>query len=79
MTVQENALKEYYTSLTDAELLKLAENRSSFIQAAQQAMAQELHTRNLAPHAVPGPPEPPPHGLRDLVNRLGRGWRRQRK
>jgi hypothetical protein len=79
MTVQENALKAYYASLTDAELLKLADNRSSFIDAAQQAMASELLSRHLAPRADPVPAAPEPSGLRALVKRLARVLPGQRK
>jgi len=82
MTVQEKALEAYYNSITDSELLKLAANRSSFIDAAQQAMVRELRSRNLTQASISGSPgqpvEPEPHGLR-LVTRLTRVFARQRK
>jgi len=70
MTVQENALQAYYASLTDAELLKLAANRSSFIDAAQQAMSREMLRRHLEMPAGPLPAEPQTHGLGAMVKRL---------
>jgi len=83
MTVQEKALEAYYNSITDSELLKLAANRSSFIDAAQQAMAREIRSRNLtqgttSPSGSPGQPGEP--GVpRSLVTRLTRVFARQRK
>jgi hypothetical protein len=47
MTVQEQAFRAYYASLTDAELLKIAANKRSYIAVAQEALARELHHRNL--------------------------------
>jgi len=85
MTVQEKALEAYYNSITDSELLKLAANRSSFIDAAQQAMAREIRSRNLtqgttSPSSSPGQPgEPEPGVPRSLVTRLTRVFARQRK
>ena len=54
MTAQQQAFKVYYSSLTDAELMKIAANRRSFLDVAQEALANELRGRNLVP------PEPPP-------------------
>lgn len=56
MTVQEQAFRAYYASLADAELLKIAANKRSFIAVAQQALAQELEHRNLI---APESPESP--------------------
>jgi hypothetical protein len=47
MTVQEQAFRAYYASLTDAELLKIAANKRSYIAVAQEALARELQNRNL--------------------------------
>ena len=47
MTVQEQAFQSYYASLTDAELLKIAANKRSYIAVAQEALARELRNRNL--------------------------------
>jgi hypothetical protein len=47
MTVQEHAFRAYYASMTDAELLKTAANRKSFIGIAQKLLAEELTRRNL--------------------------------
>jgi hypothetical protein len=49
MTVQETAFRTYYASLTDAELLKIAANKGSYIAVAQEALARELKLRNLHP------------------------------
>jgi hypothetical protein len=57
VTVQQQAFKFYYSSLTDAELLKIAANKRSFVSAAQEALANELHGRNLAPSEPSGPAE----------------------
>lgn len=47
MTAQQQAFKVYYSSLTDAELLKIAANKRSFLDVAQEALANELRGRNL--------------------------------
>ena len=47
MTVQEHAFRAYYASMTDAELLKTAANRRSFIEIAQKLLAEELTRRSL--------------------------------
>ena len=49
MTAQQQAFKVYYSSLTDADLLKIAANKRSFLDVAQEALANELQGRNLAP------------------------------
>ena len=49
MTAQQQAFKVYYSSLTDAELMKIAANKRSFLDVAQEALANELRGRNLAP------------------------------
>jgi hypothetical protein len=49
MTTQQQAFKAYYASLTEAELLKIAANKRSFLDVAQEALANELRGRNLAP------------------------------
>ena len=64
MTIQEQAFITYYASMTDAELLHVADNKTSLIEVAQKTLANELVKRNLAtPSAVPlGPTvhvEPP--------------------
>jgi hypothetical protein len=47
MTIQEQAFRAYYASLTDAELLKIAANKRSYIAVAQEALARELQQRNI--------------------------------
>ena len=47
MTVQEHAFKAYYASMTDADLLKTAANRKSFIPVAQRLLDEEMARRNL--------------------------------
>ena len=49
MTAQQEAFRVYYSSLTDAELMKIAANKRSFLDVAQEALANELRGRNLAP------------------------------
>ena len=49
MTTQQQAFKVYYSSLTNAELMKIAANKRSFLDVAQEALANELRDRNLAP------------------------------
>ena len=48
MTAQQQAFKFYYSSLSDAELLKIAANKRSFLDVAQEALANELRGRSLA-------------------------------
>jgi hypothetical protein len=48
VTVQQQAFRVYYSSLTDAELMKIAANRRSFLDVAQEALANELLDRHLA-------------------------------
>ena len=48
MTTQQQAFKNYYSSLTDVELTKIAANKRSFLDVAQEALANELRGRNLA-------------------------------
>jgi hypothetical protein len=49
MTTQDGALKVYYAAMDDADLLKLAANRRSYIEAAQKMMDYELERRHLSP------------------------------
>jgi hypothetical protein len=49
VTAQQQAFQAYYSSMTDAELLKIAANRRSFLQVAQEALAGELRGRDLSP------------------------------
>lgn len=57
MTIQEQAFITYYASMTDAELLQVAGNKTSLIEVAQKTLANELVKRNLAtPSAVPPGP-----------------------
>jgi len=58
MTVQEQAFRAYYASLTDAELLKIAANRRSYIAVAQETLARELKNRNLEREEVSVAPKP---------------------
>ena len=54
MTIQEQAFITYYASMTDAELLQVASNKTSLIEVAQKTLANELVKRNLVtPVAVP--------------------------
>ena len=47
MTTQEQAFTAYYASMTDAELLRTAANRASFVETAQRLLAQEMARRHL--------------------------------
>ena len=49
MTAQQQAFQAYYSSMTDAELMKIAANKRSFLDVAQAALANELRGRNLTP------------------------------
>ena len=55
MTAQQQAFKVYYSSLTDAELMKIAANKRSFLSVAQEALANELRGRNLMLSEPPPP------------------------
>ena len=72
MRVQEQAFRAYYASMTDADPLKTAANRASFIALAEQVLAEEMARRNLA---LPTAAEPPPASgfLRGLFHRAGQG------
>ena len=47
MKSQSQTFREYYASMTDADLLKMAANKTSFIQIAQRAMEDEMARRHL--------------------------------
>ena len=47
MTLQQQAFQSYYHSLTDEELTRIAANKRSFLEVAQEALANELHGRHL--------------------------------
>jgi hypothetical protein len=49
MRTQEQAFKAYYASMSDAELLAVANNRTSFIPTAQKVLDEELHRRQVTP------------------------------
>lgn len=73
MTTQEQALRSYYASMTDAELLATASNKGSFIAAAQHLLSEELARRNLS--VAPAAPHEPAHsepslGLAKVAGRL---------
>jgi len=54
MTIQEQAFRCYYASMTDAELLRTAGNKRSFVDIEQKLLAAELLKRNLiVPPAEP--------------------------
>lgn len=52
MKTQSQTFREYYASMTDADLLKMAANKTSFIEIAQKAMEDELTRRQLAAPAA---------------------------
>ena len=53
MKRQEQAFRAYYSSMTDAELLQTAANRSSFIEVAQRLLAEEVTKRKLGSPPAP--------------------------
>ena len=55
MRSQEQAFRAYYSAMTDADLLQIAANESSFIAIAQRILEDELAKRHLAP-VRPAPP-----------------------
>jgi hypothetical protein len=76
---QEQAFRAYYGSMTDAELLEVAANKTSFIGIAQKILADELDQRHLtAPLATrQSAPERTALSLvSDLAKRLGGVFRR---
>ncbi len=47
MTTQEQAFRVYYNSMADAELLRTAVHRDSYIALAQKLMSEEIERRHL--------------------------------
>jgi hypothetical protein len=60
MTTLNQAFRTYYSAMADADLLRLAANKGSFIEVAQNVMTEELARRHLnppvEPRSTPGPP-----------------------
>ena len=75
MTAQQQAFKAYYSSLSDADLMKIAVNKRSFLEVAQEALVDELRGRNLVP-SEPSPSadhrtgEPHPGFLARIARKL---------
>ncbi len=64
MTIQQQAFQAYYHSMTDEELTRIAANKRSFLEVAQEALANELRGRHLdasplEPHTAVAPPPGP--------------------
>jgi len=70
MRVQEQAFRSYYASKSDAEILAIAANRSSFIELAQQILAEELSRRHLTLPAETAPAAAAAGPLRRLLRTL---------
>jgi hypothetical protein len=71
--VQQQAFKTYYSSLTGAELLKIASNRRSYLPVARETMEMELRERNLGMGAAPAAALERSGGERvDWLARMGR-------
>ena len=68
------AFKAYYARMSDADLLAVARNRSSFIPLAQAQMVEELRKRQLA--VPPESPTETPHAPR-LFAKFVRRFRRE--
>ena len=78
MTAQQQAFQAYYSSMTDAELLKIAANKRSFLEVAQAALADELRGRNLStgdpsPSADHPAVESHPNPVARMARKV-RGW-----
>ena len=74
MRIQEQALRGYYASMTETELLHTAANKSSFIDLAQRLLTEEMARRHLqvAPAMASRPAigSEPPLGLAKLTSML---------
>jgi len=76
---QEQAFRAYYSSMTDAELLEVAANKTSFIGIAQKILADELDERHLTAPVSTRQRAPERTALSlvsDLTKRLGGIFRR---
>jgi len=64
MTTQEQAFRVYYNSMADAELLRTALHKDSYIPLAQKLMAEEIDKRHLAvPSGDSSTARTPPSGV----------------
>lgn len=64
MTTQEQAFRVYYGSMADAELLRTAVHKESYIALAQKLMAEEIDKRHLAmPSCDSSTPRTPSSGV----------------
>ena len=72
MTTQEHAFRAYYASMTDADLLRLAANKSSFVDIAQRLLGEELARRRLefSPRQDAPVPTMHPGAFAKLMKRL---------
>ena len=70
MQGQLQAFRAYYASMTDAELLSLAANRSSFIDVAQQTLTEELTRRKLPEPVAASEPEERHCAVHDFLHGL---------
>ncbi|PWU03068.1 MAG: hypothetical protein C5B51_19620 [Terriglobia bacterium] len=72
LRTQEQALRLYYASMGEAELLHAAQNRSSFIALAQRLLTEELERRHLtsAPEVAHEAQSEPSLGLFRFAGRL---------
>jgi hypothetical protein len=69
MRTQEQALRAYYASMDDVELLNTAANRASFIEVAQRLLGEELVRRHLTSEAG-SPASPAPGGSSKLEGKV---------
>ena len=53
MGTQEHALRTYYASMSETDLLLTAANRNSFIDLAQKLLSEELVRRHLSAASAP--------------------------
>jgi len=58
MRNQEQTLRQYYASMSDADLVHTVENRCSFVATAQKLLDEEMVRRGLS---APEAPSPEPH------------------
>lgn len=70
MGVQEQAFRDYYASMTDADLLAVAANKSSFLDLAQQILSEEMERRRLPLPSPAAPAAAPANGPGGPIGRL---------
>jgi hypothetical protein len=57
MRSQEQAFRVYYASMSDSELLRIADHRTSYVPVAQRILVDEMEKRRLTPVEPPAVPK----------------------